>query len=111
VQNVLYYLQNKYKELYRGELETEGWHLSGKTPAGLPLQPNDSDCGVYCCAYADFALKGLPVPSNQEELDLRRQHIAITIAMGMSPCPPPPGYRKLTPVPKRRKVDPEESVE
>jgi Ulp1 protease family, C-terminal catalytic domain len=86
VDTIFEYLKDEYLDLHDTALPNpESWTLHYTPPPELPTQRNAHDCGVYCCSYVDYLFNQTPMPQNDEEAALRRQHIALTILSASEP--------------------------
>ncbi|XP_015214798.1 sentrin-specific protease 2 isoform X2 [Lepisosteus oculatus] len=72
---LLHYLKEEYKSKKNKDLSVSKWTVTSARTSEIPLQHNNSDCGVFACKYADYIAKGRPITFTQRHMPYFRKRM------------------------------------
>ena len=75
--NVAQYLADEHSEKKMIPMDPNVWTL--EYAENIPKQKNGVDCGVFTCMYCDFLAGGAPLSFTQDDIDLCRIRMALSI--------------------------------
>lgn len=78
--HIMRYLQDEAED--KGIIAFRAGEWRQYTPDYMPLQNNESDCGVFCCKYAEFISERRPIIFQPKHMTYFRERIMLEIIMG-----------------------------
>lgn len=75
------YLKSESLEKKQTAFDMSDWSI--ENAEHIPLQSNGSDCGVFCCMYAEFATRNRKILFTQENILYFRIKIVYEICTGI----------------------------
>ncbi|KAH0501645.1 Sentrin-specific protease 2 [Microtus ochrogaster] len=72
---IFQYLQDESKVRRDIDLNPMEWKQHSMTAEEIPLQLNQSDCGMFTCKYADYISREQPITFSQQHVPLFRKQM------------------------------------
>lgn len=72
---VFQYLQDESKVRRDIDLNLMKWKQHSMTAEEIPLQLNQSGCGMFACKYADYISREQPITFSQQHVPLLRKQM------------------------------------
>lgn len=77
---LLEYLREESMDKKKQDFDDENWRLINRFASdGIPMQMNGSDCGVFCCQYAEYITRGAKLNFSQEHMRYFRKKMIYEI--------------------------------
>lgn len=79
------YLAQEHQHRFSGVPLPAAWRMVTGPGAVAPQQPNNTDCGMYTCAFADCITRGQAPHFKPDQIPGLRDHIALHLIQGSVP--------------------------
>ena len=76
------WLKRHLRDKHGDSLRDKDYEYVASQRQNLPRQSNGYDCGIFCCKFADFLSKGLPIDFDERHMPYFRARMAHEILVG-----------------------------